>query len=78
MSTAETEHASLSQSLREVIPIMNLLNKFKSKGLKIFVTTPSIICTALEDNNGVIELENIPKISNRIEHINLVYHHFRK
>ena len=61
-----------------MIPIMSLLNKFKSKGSNVVSTNPSIVCTAFEVNNGVIEIENVPKIRAYTKHINLVYHHFRE
>ena len=76
LSTIEAKYVALSQSLREVIPIMNLLTKFKSKGFNVVSTNPSIVCTVFEDNNGAIEIANVPKIRARTKHINLVYHHF--
>ena len=36
------------------------------------------ICTAFEDNNGAIEIANMPKMRTHTKHINLVYHHFRE
>ena len=61
-----------------MIPIMNLLTEFKLKGFNVVSTTPSIVCTAFEDNNGAIEIANVPKMRARTKHINLVYHHFRE
>ena len=57
---------------------MNLLTEFKLKGFNVVSTTPSIVCTTLEDNNGAIEIANVPKIRAHTKHIKLVYHHFRE
>ena len=34
-------------------------------------------CTVFEDNNGALELANVPKIRPRTKHIAIKYHHFR-
>ena len=78
LSTTEAEYVALSQSLRKVIPIMNLLTEFKLKGFNIVSTTPSIVYTAFEDNNSAIEIASVPKMRARTKHINLVYHYFRE
>ena len=77
LSTTESEYIALSQALRDVIPIMNLLKELKDRGFNIISTTPSIMCTAFEDNNGALEIANVPKMRPRTKHINNVYHHFR-
>lgn len=77
LSTTEAEYIGLSQSLRDTIPIINLLNEMKERGIDIYSTTPSVYCTAFEDNNGALELARVPKMRARTKHINLVYHHFR-
>ena len=77
LSTTEAEYIALSQSLREAIPIMNLVQELQEQGFSIFSQTPRIFCTAFEDNNGALELARTPKMRSRTKHINLVYHHFR-
>ena len=57
---------------------MNLLNEFEFKGFNVVSTTPTILCTTFEYNNGAIEIENVPKICTCNKYINLVYHHFRE
>ena len=77
LSTTESEYIALSQSLRDVIPLMSLLAELKS----VFPGTkdmPTIHCTVFEDNKGCIDLVNIPKMRPRTKHIGLKYHHFRK
>ena len=76
MSTTEAEYIALSQSLRDAIPIMNLIAELKHEGYDIYSENPKIYCTAFEDNNGALELARTPKMRARTKHINLVYHHF--
>ena len=77
LSTTESEYIALSQSLRDVIPLMNLLQELE----KIFPSsadTPKMHCTVFEDNKGCINLVNVPKMRPRPKHIGLKYHHFRE
>jgi hypothetical protein len=78
LSTTEDECVALSQSLREVIPMMNLVKEFKSKNVNIYSSTPINSCTAFQDKNGALELGKVPKMRSRTKHINIVYHHFRE
>jgi hypothetical protein len=78
LSTTEAEYVALSQSLREVIPIMNLLQEAKDISIDVPHTTKPIIqCTVFEDNAGALELANVPKMRAQTKHINSKYHHFR-
>ena len=77
LSTTEAEYISLSQSLRDAIPIMNILKELEDKGFKGGDKLPEIHCKAFEDNSGALELAQTPKMRPRTKHINLVYHHFR-
>jgi hypothetical protein len=77
LSTTEAEYVALSQSLREVIPIMNLLQEAKDKHINVHHVKPIIRCTVFEDNAGALELANVPKMRARTKHINSKYHHFR-
>jgi hypothetical protein len=77
LSTTEAEYVALSQSLREVIPIMNLLQEPKDKHINVHHVKPIIRCTVFEDNAGALELANVPKMRARTKHINSKYHHFR-
>ena len=58
----EAEYITLSQSLRDVIPITNLLNELKSRIFNIVSTTPTILCTSFEDNNGTPKIAKVPKM----------------
>ena len=77
LSTTEAEYVALSHSLREVIPIMNLLQEAKDKHINVHHVKPIIRCTVFEDNDGALELANVPKMRARTKHINSQYHHFR-
>ena len=77
LSTTEAEYISLSQSLRDTIPLMNLTMELHNQGFKGEYSQPIIHCKAFEDNSGALELAKTPKMRPRTKHINLVYHHFR-
>ena len=76
LSTTESEYIALSQSLRDVIPLISLLKELQSV-LSFTSDTPTVHCTVFEDNKGCIDLVNVPKIRPRTKHIALKYHHFR-
>jgi hypothetical protein len=78
LSTCEAEYYSLSQSLREAIPIMNLLSELHEKGFSEDHIPPKVHCKAFEDNSGALELARAPKMRPRTKHINIIYHHFRQ
>jgi hypothetical protein len=40
--------------------------------------TPTVYCTAFEDNAGAVEFAKVPKMHPHTKHINPKYHHFRK
>ena len=68
---------ALSQSLRDTIQIMKLLQELKEKGFTDASPIPTIHYKAFEDNSGALELAKTPKMRPRTKHINIVYHHFR-
>jgi len=76
LSSTEAEYVALSQSLREAIPIMQLLEELKSHKIHIYSTEPKVYCKAFEDNSGALEISRLPKMRPRTKHINLKYHHF--
>ena len=77
LSTTESEYIALSQSLRDVIPLLGLLSELE-KVIPSKKDTPKIHCTVFEDNKGCIDLVNVPRMRPRTKHIGLKYHHFRK
>ena len=54
LSTTAAEYVALSQSMREVIPMVNFLKEIKARGVIDPETVPTIHCTAFEDNEGAI------------------------
>ena len=77
LSTCEAEYISLSQALRDAIPIMELMKEMENKGISDKYETPVIHCKAFEDNSGALEIAKLPKMRPRTKHINNIYHHFR-
>ncbi len=76
--TTEAEYIMILQSLRDVLPIMFLIQEMKEKGFQVICTQPYIYCKVFEDNSGALEPAWLPKLRPRTKHINVCYHHFRK
>ncbi len=68
----------MSQALREVVPIMNLLHKMKEQNFKVVCIQPYVYYKVFEDNAGALDLARLPKLRPRTKHINVCYHHFCK
>jgi hypothetical protein len=79
LSTTEAEYNALSESLREVISLMQLLDESKEK-LKWATTSrpPLVHCKVFEDNSGALEMGRLPKMRPRTKHICVRMHHFRE
>ena len=78
MSTTEAEYVALSTAMREVIPMMQILEEFKENGHEEMKSETAVKCKVFKDNSGAIEIANVPKIRPRTKHINLSYHFFRQ
>ena len=76
LSTAEAEYIALSQSLREVIPLMTLLEEIH-KVFPLHIETPNFVCNVHEDNQSAIVMATTQKFTPRTKHIALKFHHFR-
>jgi hypothetical protein len=68
----------MSQALRNVIPIMGLLQEMREQDFKVLCIEPYMYCTVFEDNSGALKLARLPKLCPRTEHINVCYHHFHE
>lgn len=77
LSTTEAEYVALSTGLREVIPLMQLLQELKEYNYILEAAVPKVNCKAFEDNSGALEMATIHKLRPRTKHINVKYHHFR-
>jgi hypothetical protein len=79
LSTTEAEYNALSESLREVINMMQLLQETREKLEWKTTTKPPVVhCKVFEDNSGALEMVRLPKMRPRTKHINVRMHHFRE
>ena len=78
LSTTEAEYIAMSQALRDVIPVMNLLQEMRERKFQVICNEPYVYCKVFEDNSGALELARLPKLRPRTKHINVCYHHFRE
>jgi hypothetical protein len=78
LSTTEAEYIAMSQSLQDVIPVMNLLEEMREQDFQVICTESHVYCKVFEDNSRALELARPPKLHPRTKHINVCYHHFHK
>ena len=74
LSTAETEYNSLSQALREMISVINVLNEMKEHNISSVNTASSVYCKSFEDNTRALEMVKYPPMRPRTQNINIMYH----
>jgi hypothetical protein len=60
LSTCEAEYICLSQALCKVIPIMDLVQELKDKGVPVGGTKPTVKCKMFKDNSAALTLANAP------------------
>ena len=77
LSTTEAEYIALSQAVREVLPLMELMKELNVV-LKINISKPEFFCEVFEDNRSAIAVAESKKYTPRTKHIALKYHHFRR
>jgi hypothetical protein len=77
LSSTEAEYICLSESLRDTIPMMQLIKEIQDRGFEVPTSTPVVHCRLFEDNSGALELARIPKLRARTKHMNIKAHHFR-
>lgn len=78
LSTTETEYVACSNSLRETIPIMNLMDEMRRRYENGIIAIPIVKCELFEDNSGALEIATVHKMRPRTKHINIKYHHFQE
>ena len=76
--SCEAYYISLSQSLRETIPLMSMIDEIKVRGFKAYSIVPVVYFKYFEDNSGTLELARVSKQRPRSKHINTTYHQFRE
>ena len=78
LSSTAAEYVAFSMAMRELLPMRRLLQEIGTK-LDLEVLKTSVIkSTVFEDNQGVISLVNVPKMSSRNKYLQLKYHFFRE
>lgn len=77
LSSTEAEYTGLSYAIREVIPIMNIIQEIAQRH-KIPMHQPKLQLKVFEDNAGAIEIATNHKYRPRTKHLNIRLHHFRK
>ena len=76
LSTCEAEYIALSAAMREVIPLIQLLEDLKVT-CDIITSPPIVTCKVFEDNQSCIAVAESKKPPTRTKHIAIKYHHFR-
>ena len=77
LSTLEAKYIALSTTMRDLLPMRELLKEVMCKMKLKHNQTTTINSTVFEDNNGALQLALSPKISPRTKHIAIKYHFFR-
>lgn len=78
MSTTEAEYTSMSQSIRDLVPMTRIIQEIKGeKNFNIGSKEATCYSTVFEDNKSALELENCLKYQLRTKHIAFKYHLFR-
>ena len=89
--TTEAEYGALSESLKDVIFLIQLLDESKEELRWMIENKPTVHCKAFgddsgdlvhcrvyEDNSGAYEMARLRKMRPRTRHINVRMHHFRE
>jgi hypothetical protein len=77
LSTTKAEYISLSQSLRDLIPLQTILHEL-SQVCNITPQEATTHSTVFEDNKGCVDLIAAPTMRPHSCHISIKYHHFRE
>lgn len=77
LSSTESEYTGLSYAIRDVIPIINLLEEIASRH-HLPQAESKLFVKVFEDNAGDIEMANNHKYCPRTKHLNNRIHHFRQ
>ena len=77
LSTTETDYIALRQSMREVIPFMNLLQEVNKIFNLNLLDEPKFHCKVFKNNNSCIVIATSNRFSPRTKHIAIKYQHFQ-
>ncbi len=72
LSTTEAEYIAMSQALRDVIPVMNLLQEMREREFQVICNEPYVYCKVFEDNSGQMWLGkmSMPRKEKEINRLN--------
>ena len=76
LSTVKAEYIALSSSLREVIPLMTVMDEL-NEVFPLLMEKPQFYCKVWEDNQSCNAMATLQKFTPRTKHIALEYHHFK-
>ena len=76
LTTSEAEYVAISSALRQVLPLMRMMEEI-NEVLPLLISKPHFICKLHEDNQSCIKMATGSNFSPRTKHIALKYHHFR-
>ena len=62
LSTTESEYIAISSATREVLPLIELMDKLEEKGVIEKSVKPVMRCRVFEDNSGAVELATSVKV----------------
>ena len=68
LSTTEAEHIALSQSMQEIIPLVNLLGEV-ALIFGVAENVPQLCCRLFEDNSSCLALAKAPRMNPRTKYI---------
>jgi hypothetical protein len=78
LSTTEAEYIALSTSTREILPLLAMAKEAAKLKIISRIDPPVVLCKIFEDNQGAVEMANVPKMRPRTKHLNIKYHFFRQ
>ena len=78
LSSTEAEYNAISESMRDVIHLMQLVSDIGQTGLAVANAPPKVHCKVFEDNSGALEMVRLPKMRPRTRHMAVRLHHFRE
>jgi hypothetical protein len=77
VSTMEAEYVALSQAMRDLIPLRELVKEVSVALGKNAIVSGRTYSKVFEDNNGALTLATVPRMTPRSKHIAVKYHFFR-
>ena len=77
LSSTESEHTSLSYTLREAIPLIYIIREINYYSFNFNNSSPKVLCKVFEDNSGILEISMVYKYWLHTKYLNVKLHYFR-